>query len=116
MIRSKTIYATLLLCVLTMHTVTHSLILPGFHFSALQTSLAEQSDTVGSITSGDSLEAPSDGDYKPPKQSFIDYSAFLAPDYLVHAYSPNVSRLLPHEPFLAPPQVFLEIDVPPDHA
>lgn len=115
MIRSTTIYATLLLCILTMHTVTHSLILPGFEFSQLQSSISEHNDPIGAITSDDRSELISEGDYKPPKHSFIDYSTFLSPDHLLHAYKPSVSRLLRHEPFQAPPQVFLEIDVPPDH-
>ena len=98
-----------------MHTATHSLLLPGFQFAQLQSSLSEHTDPIGTITSTDSQELSSDGDYKPPKHSFIDYSTFLGPHCLLHAYSPSVSKLLPHEPFQAPPQVFLEIEVPPDH-
>jgi len=115
MIRSTTMYAFLLLCVLATHTFTHSFILPGCQISQLQSSLSEHGDPVGTISSFDSYELASGGDCKPPKQSFIDYSTFLAPNYLALVYSPSVSALLPHEPFQAPAQVYLEIDVPPDH-
>jgi hypothetical protein len=54
------------------------------------------------------------GDFKPPKHSFIDYSTFFAPNNLLPAYTPVVSRLLPREPFITLQKVYLEISVPPD--
>ncbi|MHB8121174.1 MAG: hypothetical protein ACYDG4_03380 [Desulfuromonadaceae bacterium] len=55
-----------------------------------------------------------DGDCKPPKHSFIDYSTYFSPKSFIPAYNPIVSAFLPHEPFRAHPQVYLEINVPPD--
>lgn len=112
----STLYAAFLLCVVIMHTMSNSLLLPGVEFKNLQTSLSEQMDPVGSITSYDSPDFGADGDYKPPKHSFIDYSAFLSPQFPLHSYLPIISTLTPHERLQAPPEVFLEIDVPPDHA
>lgn len=112
----STLYAAFLLCVLVMHTMSHSLIVQGVEFQNLQTTLSEQMDPVGSITSYDTPDIGTDSDYKPPKHSFTDYSTFLSPRYPFHAYHPTISRLTPHERLQTPPEVFLEIDVPPDHA
>ena len=111
-----TLYAFFLLCVLIMHTLSNSLVVPGVEFKNFQTSISEHTDPVGCITSYDSPDFDGEGDYKPPKHSFTDYSTFLSPVYPSHLYLPTVSSLTPHERLETPPEVFLEIDVPPDHA
>ena len=70
---------------------------------------------TASLMANDSDEQTHMGDCKPPKHSFIDYSAFLSPNYLIPAYNPSVSKLLIHVPFQAQPKVYLEIIVPPDN-
>ena len=112
----STLYASFLLCVLIMHTVSNSFFVPGVEFQDFQTSISEHTDPVGSVTSYDNPDIDASDDYKPPKQSFTDYSTFLSPIYPSHSYAPTVSGLTPHERVQTPPEVFLEIDVPPDHA
>lgn len=109
-------YAVLLLCMLILHTLGHSLILPGVEFKQFQTAVSEHVNGTDSLTADDGLELSSDGDWKPPKHSFLDYSTFLSPSCLMHAYTPVVTPLLPYERYQAQPKVYLEIVVPPDHA
>ena len=116
---TRPIYSVLLLCVLTLHIVSHSLILPGHQFNHFQSTMSEQINGTDSLTSDDSYglsELSIDGDWKPPKHSFIDYSTFLSPTCVLHAYNPYVASLPAYEPYQAQPRVFLEIVVPPDHA
>lgn len=115
--RTRSFHAVLLLCVLTLHTLSNSLILPSFEFTELQTAVSEQVNGTDSLTSGGTLELRNgDSDWKPPKHSFTDYSTFLSPSNFFLPYHPYVYRLLPYEPYQAQPRVFLEIVVPPDHA
>lgn len=111
---TRPIYSVLLLCVLSLHILSHSLILPGCQFSHFQTAMSEQVNGTDSLTSDDSYSLS--GDWKPPKHSFIDYSTFLSPNILLHSYVPFLSSLLAYERYQAQPLVFLEIVVPPDHA
>ena len=116
---TRPIYSVLLLCMLSLHILSHSLILPGYLFNHFQTAMSEQVNGTDSLTSDDSYassELSSDGDWKPPKHSFIDYSTFLSPNILLHSYVPFLSSLLAYERHQAQPLVFLEIVVPPDHA
>ncbi len=116
---TRPIYSVLLLCVLSLHIVSHSLILPGYEFNHFQTTMSEQVNGTDSLTSDDSYELSelsSDGDWKPPKHSFIDYSTFLSPTYARHAYAPYISGFGGYQRYQAQPRVFLEIVVPPDHA
>lgn len=115
-IRPTNISSTLLLFVLTLHMLTYSLVLPTFELNSLQDALSEQVVCTSSLATISSGEQPLEDDFKPPKHSYIDYSAFLAPNFILNAYNPSVSRLLFYEPFQAPPQVFLEIVVPPHPA
>lgn len=111
--RPTTRFSALLLLVLTVHVFAHSLLMPKHELSSLQ----EQTACTASLTTdndnGDDGETRL-GDFKPPKHSFIDYSTFFAPNNLLPAYNPVVSRLLPHEPFQTLQKVYLEISVPPD--
>jgi len=110
--RATTRFLTLLLLVLTIQIVAHGLLLPKHAFIPLQ----EQAVCSASFAtdSGDDVETRL-GDFKPPKHSFIDYSTFFAPNNLLPAYNPVVSRLLPHELLQTFPNVYLEINVPPDN-
>ena len=109
-IRPTIRFSAFLLFVLTLHALAHSLVLPKFELTSLQKMVV----CTASLTANDSDEQTHMGDCKPPKHSFIDYSAFLFPNYLIPAYNPSVSKLLTHEPFQTPPQVYREIIVPPD--
>jgi len=105
-------FSALLLLVLTVHIVAHGLLLPKHAFIPLQEQ-AVCTDPLATDSGGD-VETRL-GDFKPPKHSFIDYSTFFAHNKVLPAYNPVVSRLLPHEPFQTFPNVYLEINVPPDN-
>jgi len=109
--RPTTRFSALLLLILTVHIVAHSLLLPKRDLNSLQ----EQAVCTASFTAATDGDGETHlGDFKPPKHSFIDYSTFFCPNNFIPAYNPAVSRLLSHEPFQAVPQVYLEINVPPD--
>ncbi len=110
--RATTRFSALLLLVLTVHVVAHGLLLSKHASIPLQ----EQSVFSASLATDSGGDAETRlGDFKPPKHSFIDYSVFFAPNDLLPAYNPVVSRLLPHEPLQNLPNVYLEINVPPDN-
>ena len=114
--RLTPIFSALLLFMLSLHTLTHSLILPGSQLTSLQNTLSAQVACTDSIAANDMDEQAREGAFKPPKHSFIDYSTYLSPNFLLPGYHPRVSRLLVHEPFQRQPKVYLEIVVPPDPA
>lgn len=104
-------FSALLLLVLTVHVIAHSLLLPKYDPISLQ----EQSVSTASFTTAiDGDGETHRDDFKPPKHSFIDYSAFFSPHYFLPVYNPVVSKLLPHEPFRTLQKVYFEINVPPD--
>lgn len=110
--RATTRFSALLLLLLTVHVVAHGLLLSKHAFIPLQ----EQAVCSASLATDNCGDVETRlGDFKPPKHSFIDYSTFFAPNNLLPAYNPVVSRLLPHEPFQTLPNVYLEINVPPDN-
>jgi hypothetical protein len=111
-IRPATKIYSLLLLVLTLHTFAHSLVQTNLELNSLREQ--EQVVCTESLTDNDSDEQAERDDCKPPKHSFIDYSTFFSPSYLVPTYNPLASRLQVHEAFQANPQVYLEIIVPPD--
>lgn len=110
LIRAATKIYAMLLLLLALHTFAHSLALTKLGLISLQ----EEIVCTDNILENDSDEQADMNDCKPPKQSFIDYSTLLFPTYLISAYNPNISRLRIQEPFKAIPQVYLEIEVPPD--
>jgi hypothetical protein len=110
--RSTTRFSALLLLVLTVHILAHSLLLPKHELVSLQ----EQTVCTASLTTGIDGDGETRlGDFKPPKHSFIDYSIFFVSSNFLPAYNPVVSRLLPHKPFQALQNVYLDISVPPDN-
>jgi hypothetical protein len=109
--RATTRFSALLLLVLTVYIVAHGLLLPKHYLISLQEQ-AVCSVSLDTDSGGDAETCL--GDFKPPKHSFIDYSTFFAPNNILPAYNPVVSRLLPHEPFQAIQNVYLDICVPPD--
>ena len=109
-LRPQIKYSTLLLLMLTLHILMHSLVLPGFELPESQ----ERGACEASYMNEDDDNQAREGDCKPPKHSFIDYSTFFSPKSFLPAYTPSVTAFLPHEPFRVPPLVYLEINVPPD--
>ena len=110
--RATTKFSALLLLVLTVHIVAHSLLLPKRELISLQ----DQTICTASLSTENGGDVKTRlGDFKPPKHSFIDYSTFFAPNSLLPAYNPVVSRLLPYEPFQTLQNVYLDISVPPDN-
>lgn len=109
-IRQSNRLSALLLLVLILQTLTHSLVLPSFELNSLQESVAREA----SLLDNDNDEQTDEGDFKPPKHSFTDYSSFFSPNFLIPSYNPSMSELMTHEPFQAQPQVYLKIFVPPD--
>lgn len=55
-------------------------------------------------------------DFKPPKHSFVDYSLYLLNNNAMPPYLQLVARWLPPEDADLPPDVYAEIDTPPDIA
>lgn len=113
-IRTTTRFSALLLLLLTVHVVAHGLLLPKHASIPLQ----EQTVCTAFLSTDSDVSGDAEtrlGDFKPPKHSFIDYSTFFAPNNLLPAYNPVVSRLLPLEPLQTLPNVYLEINVPPDN-
>ncbi|RNC67408.1 MAG: hypothetical protein ED859_14745 [Desulfuromonadales bacterium] len=109
-IRPTIKFSALLLLALTLHVLAHSLVLPRFGLTSVQ----QQAAYSASLADSDSEEQEHQGDFKPPKHSFIDYSNFFSANCLLPVYDPEVSRLLSYEPYQALPTVYLEIHVPPD--
>lgn len=110
-IRPNIKLSALLLLVLSLHTLANSLEMPNLDFTSFQ----EQGICIAALTADDNDGQEQDGSCKPPKHSFIDYSTFLSPNYLILTYKPSVSRFMSHDLFQAPPKVYLEINVPPDN-
>jgi hypothetical protein len=105
-----TIKFSVLLLALTLHVLGHSLVLPRLELTTVQ----QQAAYSASLADSDREEQKHQGDFKPPKHSFIDYSNFFSSNCLLPVYDPEVSRLLAYEPYQALPTVYLEIPVPPD--
>jgi hypothetical protein len=110
-IRSKIKYSTLLMLMLTLHILMHSLLLPRSESAAFQ----ERTACEASSMADDNDNQAREGNCKPPKHSFIDYSTYFTPKSFLPSYNPNVTVFLPHEPFREHPLVYLEINVPPDN-
>ena len=85
-----------------------------FLLKAELTSIQDDYSTAAFLENDETGNKSGEDDFKPPKHSFIDYSTFFYPNNFLPAYNPAVSKLLSHEPFQAMPQVYLEINVPPD--
>lgn len=101
----------LLLLIITLHVTGYSLMLTGQIFAPIQEQITFSSST--SLEADDSQTGIDD--FKPPKQSFIDYTTYFCPDRLVPIYQPCESRLIFSEPFRVTPQVYPEISVPPQN-
>lgn len=113
--RPTTKLSALLLLVLTLHTIAHSLVLPKYDLVILQEQGACSASSIDNYNDNDSDNQTHEDDCKPPKHSFIDYSTFFSPKNFVLSYNPCESKTLIHEPLQVLPQVYLEIDVPPDN-
>lgn len=110
--RPTTRFSALLLLALTLHVLAHSLVLPKLELASLQ----KQAVCTASLTSDNDGDSETHlGDFKPPKHTFIDYSTFFAPRHFLPAYNPIVTLLPTYEPFQALPNVYLDINVPPDN-
>lgn len=53
-------------------------------------------------------------DFKPPKQSFVDYTTFLLPDSGLPIYDPRVVRGGTRDASRTLPDVYRDIFIPPD--
>ena len=115
-IRTTTIFSSLLLFVLALHTMTHTLVKPQLELNSFLYSISGEACCSASLALDEGYKQDGAGDFKPPKHSFIDYSTFLSSDSPLHFYNPAISTLSAYEPFQAPPEVFLEIVVPPHPA
>lgn len=54
-------------------------------------------------------------DFKRPKYSFFDYNSFFSASELLPIYRPTIACLRIFETFQALPEVYPEIDVPPQN-
>jgi len=64
--------------------------------------------------SGHAGDAAGQQSFKPPKHAFVDYSDFLLVSVILPPDRASVSRLLGHEVSGSPPEVYLDIFIPPD--
>lgn len=104
-------FSALLMLVVTINVVVNSVV------PTMSTLVVLQKQIV-SMTSLDAIDydfSTGSGACKPPKHSYIDYTTFFSPKSFLPSYSPDVSKLLAYEPFLAKSQVYFEIFVPPDN-
>jgi hypothetical protein len=103
-------FSALLFLLLTLHTLALTLAMPEPESATFQKQLA----CTASIAANDDFQQPDEPDFKPPKNSYIDYTTFFDPHCLIPGYAPDLSELLTHEPKVTRLKVYLEIDVPPD--
>jgi hypothetical protein len=103
-------FSALLFLLLTLHTLALTLAMPESEVASLQTEIT----CTASIVASDDFQPLDEPDFKPPKNSFIDYTTFFDPNCLIPGYAPELSELLTHEPKVTRLKVYLEIDVPPD--
>lgn len=102
----------LVLFFLVMHLAAFSMVLPRQAFVSLQ----EDMSPVCSISAADEAGVPDADDFKPPKNSFVDYSTYFCPDRLLPAHLPREAVLCAVDWFRAPPSaVYFEIFVPPQN-
>lgn len=109
-LRHYTKFSALLFLLLTLHTLALALAMPEPESAPLLKQMA----STASIASNDDFQQPDEPDFKPPKNSFIDYTTFFDPNCLIPSHAPDLSELLTHEPKVTRLKVYLEIDVPPD--
>lgn len=109
-IRHSIKFSALLFLLLTLHTLALTLAMPEPESVPFQKQMAG----TASIAANDDFQQPDEPDFKPPKNSFIDYTTFFDPNCLIPGYAPDLSELLTHEPKVTRLKVYLEIDVPPD--
>ena len=63
-------------------------------------------------------EAPNNNsmnDFKPPKNSFINYESFFGNSPLVIAYNPLITGLYFYQTLKAAPEVYSDIFIPPQN-
>ena len=86
----------------------------GINFkNEVLTPLEESISTVAFISASDG-ECGNE-DFKPPKNSFVDYAALFSPAGFFSEYQPSIQNLASSEPFQFIPEVYLDIFVPPQN-
>ena len=75
--------------------------------------LEESLSTVASISASD-WQCVNE-DFKPPKNSFVDYAALFSLAGFFSEYQPSIANLAANEPFQFIPEVYLDIFVPPQN-
>lgn len=63
---------------------------------------------------GQSIAGANLQSFKPPKQSFVDYTDFLLTSSVLPPHAAAVPRLRSNDGFELPPPVYLDIFIPPD--
>lgn len=102
----------LVLLFLVMHLSVHSFMLSRQAFVSLQVEMSP----ICSISAADEAGVPDTDDFKPPKNSFVDYTTYFCPDHLVPVHLPREAVLCGVDWFRAPPPaVYFEIFVPPQN-
>lgn len=87
----------------------------GINFkNAVLKPLEENFSAVALLTANDQEEGGS-ADFKPPKNSLIDYTAICSNHGIFSDYLPSLLHLATIEPFQFMPAVYLDIFVPPQN-
>lgn len=66
------------------------------------------------VGSGQPVDGADLQSFKPPKQSFVDYTDFLLTSSVLPPEAAAVPRLHSNDGSAPPPQVYLDIFIPPD--
>ena len=75
--------------------------------------LEENLSAVALLCASD--EENGSADFKPPKNSYVDYAAICSIDGFFSEYLPSIQNLAVSEPFQSIPEVYLDIIVPPQN-
>lgn len=109
-LQPATKYLASLFLVLTLHSLMLGFLEPRAEVISAQ-HMAHEAD---SIVAADSYEQELLNFFKPPKNSFIDYSSFFDPRCLIPIHDASTVDLVAIEPLAPWLKVYLEIFVPPD--
>jgi len=86
----------------------------GIYFkNEVLTPLEENLSAVALLCASD--EENGNTDFKPPKNSYVDYAAICSIDRVFSEYLPSIQNLAASEPFQFIPEVYLDIFVPPQN-
>lgn len=87
----------------------------GIYFQNEVLKPLEETLSAVALLSANDEEGGGCADFKPPKHSFIDYTAICSIHGVFSEYLPSILNLAASEPFQFLPEVYLDIIVPPQN-